>query len=126
MKKSDMKNRILFLDQRIFLSENPRKGLCKSCYRSIEKKEIKQTQIHHFEYHKDNLLKDTIELCVRCHRRIHKIKKNRKCFACGSSHANNERWISNGIENEWLCDRCYSRHFSNTRAKRLAEESRTI
>ena len=64
------KRRLRFLGPQITI--NPiRIGVCSFCERSIEKGEIKQTQLHHTKYDLTNPLKHTIELCVRCHRRQH-------------------------------------------------------
>ena len=63
--------RLNFKDKYLYLKEKPRKGICSICFRIVGD-EIKQTQMHHFaEYHKDDPLRDTIELCVRCHRKVH-------------------------------------------------------
>ena len=56
----------------IRVKENPRKGVCQWC----GKKGF--TNIHHFaEYHEDDPLKDTVELCASCHtketRRLEKV-----------------------------------------------------
>jgi len=60
-------NRIVFLGEQITLKENPRKGICSNCGRSVKKGEIKQTQLHHEKYDKSDPLANTVELCVRCH-----------------------------------------------------------
>jgi Predicted restriction endonuclease len=57
-----------FKNQRIRLNENPRKGICQWCgYQGY-------THMHHAEYHDDDPLKDTIELCARCHKGLHWVK----------------------------------------------------
>lgn len=61
---------IMYKGKRITLSFNPRKGICKKCSRKVGK-EIKKTARHHKKYHDDAPLKDTIELCVRCHTKEH-------------------------------------------------------
>jgi hypothetical protein len=53
--------RIQFKDKRITLKQNPRKGICSKCGKKAK------THIHHIKYHKENALKDTIELCGSCH-----------------------------------------------------------
>jgi hypothetical protein len=59
-----------YKDKFIFLKENPRKGICSWC----GKKGI--TQMHHFaEYHDDDPLKDTVEICVACHKKVHGINR---------------------------------------------------
>jgi len=58
--------RIRFKDKVVSLKKNPREGICKLCGK---KKGIdcKKTNMHHLEYHEDDPLKDTIEICVSCH-----------------------------------------------------------
>jgi len=58
--------RIVFKDERISLKEDPRIGICNWCC-AVVGINCKQTQIHHLEYHDDDMLKDTVELCARCH-----------------------------------------------------------
>jgi hypothetical protein len=50
----------------IRVKENPRKGICQLCG-AIKGIDCKYTQLHHIEYHEDDPLKDTIELCPSCH-----------------------------------------------------------
>ncbi len=68
-KKEEYKERnsrmLLFKDKRIHLDHNPRTGTCKKCGK------VGHTNIHHEKYHDDDPLKDTIELCVGCHRKEH-------------------------------------------------------
>jgi hypothetical protein len=76
-----------FKGRSLLLKENPRKGRCELCGLDIgdfytnhygEFVQVKITVMHHFaEYHDDDPLKDTIELCASCHRKIHvRMKKN--------------------------------------------------
>lgn len=70
IKKSNKKvsdRTIIFKGKRILLEENPRKGVCEICKRSVAKGEIKQTNMHHQYYDPKNPLAGTIELCVACH-----------------------------------------------------------
>jgi hypothetical protein len=69
--KEWMARRLRFKDKYIMLKENPRTGKCSKCGKEIGI-DIKQTQMHHIEYHENDPLKDTVELCVRCHVREHK------------------------------------------------------
>lgn len=62
--------RLNFKNKFIMLKESPRKGICKLCKRKIGK-EIKRTNIHHLHYRINQPLKYTVELCIRCHRKIH-------------------------------------------------------
>ena len=53
-----------FRDKEVYVREefNPRTGKCSNCGKTG-----KRTHMHHIKYHEDDLLKDTIELCVSCH-----------------------------------------------------------
>jgi hypothetical protein len=48
----------------------PRKGICSKCGAKVGI-DCKKTCLHHIKYHDDDILKDTIELCVACHRKTH-------------------------------------------------------
>lgn len=61
---------------RMRLKDIPRKGICDWCGKKIgdsyigwrnKIKTVKRTNIHHFEYHANDPLKDTVELCNSCH-----------------------------------------------------------
>lgn len=58
-----LESRILFGKERIELGSKPRTSKCSMCGAKG------RTEIHHIKYHKDNPLKDTIEVCTRCHRK---------------------------------------------------------
>jgi len=60
--------RLNYKGKQIYLKENPRTGICSSCGKGVGEG-IKKTSIHHIQYHDDNPLKDTIELCSGCHRK---------------------------------------------------------
>jgi len=53
--------KIRFKGKQILLKHNPRTGVCSQCGK------IGYTHMHHIQYHDDDPLKDTIELCVGCH-----------------------------------------------------------
>jgi hypothetical protein len=59
-----------FKGKRILLKENPRKGVCSWCG-AVKGIDCKLTNMHHIEYHDDNILKDTIEICASCHGKEH-------------------------------------------------------
>lgn len=68
--------RITYQNCRVYLSQNFRTGQCNHCHKKIGDEyinsrgklaTIKKTDMHHIEYHDDDLLQDTIELCVSCH-----------------------------------------------------------
>ena len=61
------KNRITFKGKSILLKFNPRIGICSNCKKSVQKGEIKRTDIHHEKYDELNPLNYTIELCTSCH-----------------------------------------------------------
>lgn len=52
---------IRFGTKRVYLNDNPRTGICSECgYKGL-------THMHHDEYHADNPLAQTRELCNHCH-----------------------------------------------------------
>lgn len=70
-------NRVLFKAKRILLEQNPRLGICSMCGQKG------RTEIHHIKYHNADPLRDTIEVCARCHRKREQLygewgKKNKK------------------------------------------------
>ena len=56
---------IFFKGKCIHLKDNPRIGVCNLC------RYVGLTHMHHTQYHEDQPLKDTIELCASCHRKQH-------------------------------------------------------
>lgn len=63
------------------VKENPRIGFCNICKKWVgeeyinrfgQKTPITKTDMHHINYHEDNPLKDTLELCSSCHAKISK------------------------------------------------------
>ena len=67
-----------FKDKLILLKERRLTGKCDWCgkkkgdlfiNRDRKLAIIKRTHTHHIEYHQDDPLKDTIELCASCHRK---------------------------------------------------------
>jgi hypothetical protein len=62
--------RVTFKDRRLPLKHNPRTGQCTDCHRKVGEG-IKRTAMHHLEYHPEEPLKDTVELCMRCHMHRH-------------------------------------------------------
>ena len=53
------------------LKENPRTGVCSRCFRSKARGEITRTNMHHTSYDPTDVLANTMELCVSCHRQLH-------------------------------------------------------
>lgn len=58
--------KMIFKRKQIYVKENPRIGVCNLC-RAVVPFDCKVTNIHHIAYHEEDPLKDTIELCARCH-----------------------------------------------------------
>ncbi len=63
-----------FKNKTMFSNQPVRKGICSQCGRKKGDKyiiwgeeKIVKTHLHHIEYHDDNPLKSTIELCASCH-----------------------------------------------------------
>ena len=64
--------------RRHYLKENARTGVCSRCFRSKARGEIKRTAMHHTSYDPTDVLANTMELCVRCHRQIHPANRGRR------------------------------------------------
>lgn len=59
---------IMYKGKSVAVKENPRKGICSLCGKSIATKEIRITHMHHYgEYIDSDPLANTIELCNSCH-----------------------------------------------------------
>ena len=71
--------RMVFRNKSISLAENPRKGICSKCKRTVKSGAIKFTQLHHEQYDESNPLLHTVELCPSCHTkeswRLNQIRK---------------------------------------------------
>ena len=75
-------NRIKFQGKTIQLPNNPRKGICSNCKRTVSSGEIKRTNLHHTKYDPLNPTAHTIELCIRCHMKEHeKILESSRSFS---------------------------------------------
>jgi hypothetical protein len=61
------RRRVDFKGRSVPVESVPRTGQCSMCGRRIEVDDIKKTNMHHDEYHQDDVLKDTREFCVPCH-----------------------------------------------------------
>lgn len=62
--------RLKFKDKQVYIQSNPKTGYCSYCTNNIHNGSCKKTDIHHIQYHEDDPLKNTIELCVSCHNKI--------------------------------------------------------
>lgn len=63
--------RFRFQGKYLLADRNPRTGICALCNRKVVDGDIRRTNLHHFSYDPSDPLAHTIEVCVRCHRRIH-------------------------------------------------------
>jgi hypothetical protein len=80
--------RMQFKDKRIYINDKEKlKGQCEQCGKKIgdefincfgKKTVLTLTHTHHIDYHDNNPLKDTIELCTSCHGKENKGKKHKK------------------------------------------------
>jgi len=61
------RHKIRFGEKHIYLNFEPRKGVCSECGRSVAKREIAVTNMHHECYLIIFPWFSTKELCVRCH-----------------------------------------------------------
>ena len=59
------KQSLRFKGRKILLKHNPRTGVCSLCRKQGK------THMHHMKYHDDDVLRDTIEVCISCHNREH-------------------------------------------------------
>jgi len=67
--------RIVFKGRSVLLKENPRKGICSKCG-AVKGKDCKNTIMHHEKYIESDVLAHTVEVCTRCHNKIHwKLRK---------------------------------------------------
>ena len=62
--------RIRYKGKHVYLDQNPRDGYCRTCPNNIHDGSCKRTHIHHIQYHDNDPLKDTIEVCVSCHKTL--------------------------------------------------------
>ena|SRR6187200_263279 len=53
--------KITYKGKQVYVGFNPRTGICSECGHKG------RTEMHHINYHDEDILKDTIELCVSCH-----------------------------------------------------------
>lgn len=58
--------RLTYKGKVVLLAKPPRVGVCNWC-RAVVPFDCQRTNMHHESYHDDNVLKDAIELCPRCH-----------------------------------------------------------
>jgi hypothetical protein len=96
-----------------------RKGICSWCNKVIDGINVRRTSLHHLEYHEDDPLKDTVEICNACHSTLKKSHPEieRICFDCGSKHTGMDRKPSGNLSAHWyfvdssktkfLCNKCY-------------------
>jgi hypothetical protein len=66
-----MSNRITFKGKRVYLKENPRKGICTDCGAVIAEKQTRQAPMHHEKYIEEKPDDCTVEICDSCHTRYH-------------------------------------------------------
>jgi hypothetical protein len=77
--KINNRRKLVFKGKQMYVKENPRKGVCSKCGKKSGEQYLNYngklsaviTHIHHLEYHEEDVLKDTIELCNSCHRSEH-------------------------------------------------------
>jgi DNA-directed RNA polymerase subunit RPC12/RpoP len=72
------KRKLNFRGKWTYVGKNPRTGRCSKCGKTVgdiyinkfgKEAILKHTHMHHVQYHDDDPLKDTIELCQSCHLR---------------------------------------------------------
>jgi len=128
--------RLTYKGKVVMLKEERRIGVCNLCRAIVGEIDAQvgmpcqRTNMHHLEYHDDNVLEDTIELCMRCHQ----VTKNgfysrkmdmtgRICIWCllTFEESGERRWYSKakGLqsilkEGEVICRKCYFRWYHHT------------
>jgi len=70
--KKGSQRAIWFKDKKIFYPANPRINVCSNCSKRYPEDLKSQTVIHHTHYNSLDPLEDTIELCKRCHGKLHR------------------------------------------------------
>jgi hypothetical protein len=104
--------RVTFGDKVLHVKENPRIGVCNIC-RAVVPFDCLKTDTHHEKYHIDNPLKDTLEVCSRCHVDLtikagqrKKIPPDRTCAMCGRIQEINPSNSWQNFNGNWYCDNC--------------------
>ena len=104
---------IIFKGKRISFKEKIHRNLCQICgkkrgdeyiNRRGEKAIIELTHLHHIEYHENDVLKDTLELCVSCHKRKKLIESINKYYK--TMDIEDLRQLLTKILAEEYCIRC--------------------
>ena len=62
------------IGRKVSFKRRVRTGYCSRCSNNIHDGSCKRTALHHIQYHDDDPLKDTIELCGACHLKRHPIR----------------------------------------------------
>jgi len=61
-----------FNNKLVYALEIPRTGYCSLCPNNIYDKSCERTSMHHYDkYYDDKPLKNTIEICNSCHKKLH-------------------------------------------------------
>lgn len=113
---------VTFKNKPVHLDSCPRRGQCSNCGRKAGVDGIQMTVIHHDEYHEDAPLRDTRELCNRCHGKEHmlirRLELNRRCSLCHSD----ETYVNkNGCEC-WHIDKDVGLICQKCRGKKYYQE----
>jgi hypothetical protein len=102
-----------FKGKPVMFKERVRKDFCQICgkkrgdeyiNRRGEKAIIELTHLHHIEYHENDVLKDTLELCVSCHHRKNLIQNINKYYK--TMDIEDLRQLLTKILAEEYCIRC--------------------
>ena len=68
--------RLKYRGRRMVFDQDIKTGVCYFCKRSVKKKEISRTGLHHLKYDDSSPLDWTVEVCPSCHYKVD--EKNRK------------------------------------------------
>lgn len=129
--------RIKFKGKGVYVDTPPRIGICNFCRAVVDEintqtgKLCNGTDMAHIQYHQDDPLKDTIELCDRCHRILDiGIPEDRECYRCGSKSTyidkkGTRRWYRpKSDSNQFMCEQCYRKYKKEKREIAIEQSSK--
>ncbi len=62
--------RLTYLGTKMVFNQDIKTGVCHFCKRSVKKREIAWTGLHHLKYVKHDPLAWTVEVCAGCHYKV--------------------------------------------------------
>lgn len=77
IRRNRKSKKISFKKKTIYIDFVPRVNICSVCGKSYPNELKRQTDLHHLKYDENNPIAHTIELCISCHFRLHKLKNGK-------------------------------------------------